>query len=578
MTATTTEKRSHEDILAQLDREEAELHTAAMLARPLPCAAERVERLLRASAGAKGGAPPLPRRLFGSTAASLEARMLRMAAQAKRREDRGEAPEPDPESDGPTLAAVLRKFCNVGPRYARADLSDVERPRQLLPPAEFDSYVYVRDQLSRLLAKPGTLVLCGPTGPGKTHLLSALVHAFTDAGRPAYFADVMEFYDKHFEREEGSRMLDRLNGKRKPGVRPQRGAFELLGIDEVEVQPANKWHRDRLRNLIDRRYRNEVSTVLLTNLPAEKDERGERVFQQRGPGPGAADREDPAVRVAQPSGAGVVTPLQSMGGRSRVRSAPGGAGEDRMSPLDSIRTEAVDARYTDRFRAGLKQTTRGLIDAARVAAEVNDQYGYGTYVKWLNESFNVSRQTGDSLLRVFRNLIATPNFSVDDVATIAPSALYLLAAPSTPKDVRERFIESAKDGHPVRHRDVRVAVRSATSRRSAGDDDEVDAGAAVGANGNGRPAAGRRFAADPVIAELVRDDDEAVVRWFRAANVIESVMRGLPDRATLGELSTGQRKLLRDRFREFVRQFEEVVSGRGHGAGGGRSRKKRGSF
>lgn len=133
----------------------------------------------------------------------------------------------------------------------------------------------------------------------------------------------------------------------------------------------------------------------------------------------------------------------------------------------AIPVVTVDIEYTDRFRLSLKQTTQGIVEAARVVAEVNEKYGYASMVTWLKDSFDVSRQTGDNLLRVYRNLISTPNFSVDDIATIAPSALYLLSAPSTPASVKKEFKAKVVAGKPVTHAEVKRAVEKASPPKPA---------------------------------------------------------------------------------------------------------------
>jgi DNA replication protein DnaC len=163
----------------------------------------------------------------------------------------------------------LRLASNVMPRDRQARLDDVEFPRQRLKPDEFAQFLHVRDELAMLQQFPGTIVLCGSYGPGKTRLASALVNAFCDAGRPAFYTTALNYYrmlastfDKPGKTVDD--LYARLSGKLRPG------GYELLVIDEVEVQPGKDWHRNELRDLINSRYGHEKATVLITNLSPEE--------------------------------------------------------------------------------------------------------------------------------------------------------------------------------------------------------------------------------------------------------------------------------------------------------------------
>ncbi len=70
----------------------------------------------------------------------------------------------------------------------------------------------------------------------------------------------------------------------------------------------------------------------------------------------------------------------------------------------------------------------------------------------------------DNLLAVQKNLL-TPNFGVGvDWREFAPSALYLLAAPSTPKAVRQEAIERAQAGEPITYSTAREMVQEYRQR------------------------------------------------------------------------------------------------------------------
>jgi hypothetical protein len=121
---------------------------------------------------------------------------------------------------------------------------------------------------------------------------------------------------------------------------------------------------------------------------------------------------------------------------------------------------AVARSYTERFRAGHKQTAQGMVVMATVAHEVHEQYGYASYMKWLIDNFGVSETFAKNLLRV-HELTLRANFALDDLSQFAPSAINLLAAPSTPREVVDRAMDTAKAGKPVTHKAVREAMRDA---------------------------------------------------------------------------------------------------------------------
>lgn len=172
------------------------------------------------------------------------------------------------EHDRALFADKLREHCGVMDRDAHAALTELDYPKAMLSQNHFEQYVAVRDDLASLLEFPGTIVLSGANGPGKTYLAAALVHAFCDALRPAFFTTAQNYYRELQKRFGKSDLMDewhaRLSG------RERRTGFQLLVIDEVEVQPGNEWHLNELRDVINERYGRMVATVLITNLDSDR--------------------------------------------------------------------------------------------------------------------------------------------------------------------------------------------------------------------------------------------------------------------------------------------------------------------
>lgn len=114
------------------------------------------------------------------------------------------------------------------------------------------------------------LTLLGPPGVGKTHLCYGLIAAAYDAGiyaRYIVWADVIDRTKAAYASKDGGDrgLLDDL--KRAP----------LLVLDEIGVRQGTEFDQSLLFDLIDTRYRNELSTIVASNLTADTlDSIGER--------------------------------------------------------------------------------------------------------------------------------------------------------------------------------------------------------------------------------------------------------------------------------------------------------------
>ena len=113
-----------------------------------------------------------------------------------------------------------------------------------------------------------------------------------------------------------------------------------------------------------------------------------------------------------------------------------------MEELTSIQS------YTIRAKEILKRTAQDVIELSRIAHDVHEQYGYQRYIEWVKDDLGLSETFGRNALNVFNKFGSTAKFAVD----IAPSALYLLSAPSTPEPVRQEAIKKAENGEQITHK------------------------------------------------------------------------------------------------------------------------------
>lgn len=120
---------------------------------------------------------------------------------------------------------------------------------------------------------------------------------------------------------------------------------------------------------------------------------------------------------------------------------------------------AIDARRI------VKQKTTEIRERLSVAAEniiaigvhliaVKDQLDHGQFGSWLAAEFEWTDRSAQKMMRV------ATQFKSEQCSDlkIAPSALYLLASDSTPKELRDEIVSEAKAGKTVTHAEVKKRV------------------------------------------------------------------------------------------------------------------------
>jgi hypothetical protein len=88
-------------------------------------------------------------------------------------------------------------------------------------------------------------------------------------------------------------------------------------------------------------------------------------------------------------------------------------------------------------------------------SEVKERLDHGDWLNWQKAEFAWSQRTAYRFIEVFEavKVANLANLEID------VSALYLIAAPSTPEPVRQEVIERAQQGEPIT-RDCRASGRS----------------------------------------------------------------------------------------------------------------------
>lgn len=129
------------------------------------------------------------------------------------------------------------------------------------------------------------------------------------------------------------------------------------------------------------------------------------------------------------------------------------------STLDPTTSQFVQ-QQTGEIRALMKRTAQGIIEVGQKLTEVKKQLGHGRFRDWLEAEFEWSVSAATRFMQV------SEQFQSVNLANLnlAPSALYELAAPSTPALARAEALARAKTGESITHKAAKtIKQKYATS-------------------------------------------------------------------------------------------------------------------
>ncbi len=151
------------------------------------------------------------------------------------------------------LAQARWELSDTPARYFDADLSKLDPNNE--------KQKRVAERMLSLIDRPGMLALVGPRGPGKTWLSCGLIREYCRIGRRAKYVRAKEIF----------RQI-KATFARSRGEESERSYMEtlqkqdLLVIDEIQVRGETQWENDELTDLIDTRYGNLLTTIIIANL------------------------------------------------------------------------------------------------------------------------------------------------------------------------------------------------------------------------------------------------------------------------------------------------------------------------
>lgn len=115
----------------------------------------------------------------------------------------------------------------------------------------------------------------------------------------------------------------------------------------------------------------------------------------------------------------------------------------------------VVQQRTGEIRDRLRRSAQEIWEIGQKLVDVRSRLKHGQFDTWLKAEFGWSRRTAYNFINVYETFGKRANLAQVDIAT---SALYLLAAPSTSKEVRDEFLQRAKEGESVTHKDLRQVM------------------------------------------------------------------------------------------------------------------------
>jgi hypothetical protein len=114
----------------------------------------------------------------------------------------------------------------------------------------------------------------------------------------------------------------------------------------------------------------------------------------------------------------------------------------------------------EQIRGLERKTASSIVEIGKYLTEAKEQLRHGQFLQWIDAEFRWRQRTAENYMAVYARC-KSANFA--DLH-IDPSALCLIARPSTPEPVRVEAVRRAENGEHVSHREVRALVKRAKER------------------------------------------------------------------------------------------------------------------
>jgi hypothetical protein len=118
-------------------------------------------------------------------------------------------------------------------------------------------------------------------------------------------------------------------------------------------------------------------------------------------------------------------------------------------------TRLVVQRRTDEIRDRMRRSAQDIFEIGERLVDVRSRLSAESFSSWLRAEFDLGRSMAYNFIGVYERFSDRPNFGQLDIAA---SALYLLAAPSTPDEARAEALERAESGERIGHKEAKQIV------------------------------------------------------------------------------------------------------------------------
>ena len=191
---------------------------------------------------------------------------------------------------------------------------------------------------------------------------------------------------------------------------------------------------------------------------------------------------------------------------------------------------ALVRQYTGEIQDRLRRTAQDIWEIGQRLANVRDHLQHGQFDAWLKAEFGWSRRTAYNFINVYESFGEQATLGELDIAT---SALYLLAAPSTPKSVRQQYLEKAQSGEKLTHKDLKQALKGTKSKKTK----------SKNSIGSSSPATATDTVAGPeivaVISREIVQQQDLVTEDVAGDGLVQSPVESSPTFATQSSIQPG---------------------------------------
>jgi CheY-like chemotaxis protein len=143
-------------------------------------------------------------------------------------------------------------------------------------------------------------------------------------------------------------------------------------------------------------------------------------------------------------------------------------GSSNISTFDYASLDQITAEFllqeTKEIKTLMKRTVEGIIETGERLQRVKQRLQHGEFMTWVENEIKCHYSTALHFMRVWETF-GEQKEQISDVG-INVSVLYLLSAPSMPKQLRTEIVEMAKAGNPISFAEAKRLKKEYTERQS----------------------------------------------------------------------------------------------------------------